>query len=136
MQPFMLPLDQIRIDPTTRVRDQIYPEKVAWLAEQIAEQAASDPSNQGLLEPIIVTRDHELVIGEHRYLAHKLLGLTAIYSIYTDQTDPKRLQAMKIAENLYRIGPENWQEEARWIGAYRGLTGKSLKEIGELNQGK
>jgi hypothetical protein len=73
----------------------------------------------------------ELIVGEHRYLAHKHLKRETISVTYTDVTDLRELRAMKITENLHRIGPEDWQEEARWTKEYHELTGKSLREVGE-----
>lgn len=68
----------------------------------------------GLIQPIVLTRDHRLVAGERRFRAMQRLGVSVLIHaktfIYNDEQDQLRLQAMEIEENVRRK-QLTWQEE-------------------------
>lgn len=68
----------------------------------------------GLIQPIVLTRDHRLVAGERRFRALQRLGVNVLIHaktfIYNDEQDQLRLQAMEIEENVRRK-QLTWQEE-------------------------
>jgi len=106
--------------PQKIARDLIDPERVRELAESIRES--------GLLQPIILRPSngrYEIVAGDRRFLAHKLLNLTSIKAIVRD-LDDRETVIIRGVENLQR---ENLtpSEEARLY--------LSLKEEGGLSIG-
>ena len=68
----------------------------------------------GLIQPIVLTREHYLVAGERRLRSLQRLGInTLIHAktfIYNDEQDKLRIQAMEIGENVRRK-QLSWQEE-------------------------
>lgn len=96
-----------RIDrPVKMARDTIDPEKIRELAESIREM--------GLLQPIIVRPMNgrfEVVAGDRRFLAHKLLELKTVKAIIKEMSD-EEMVVIRGVENLQR---ENLSasEEAR-----------------------
>jgi ParB family chromosome partitioning protein len=103
----------------------------AFPAEHIAELAASIKA-EGLLQPITVRRlptgDFEIVAGECRWRAHKLLNAATIQADVREMSDRQR-DVMAIVENMQRqdVSP---LEEAR---ALRRLVeqGMSVAELSE-----
>jgi ParB/RepB/Spo0J family partition protein len=92
--------------PVKIARETIDPERVRELAESIRES--------GLLQPVILRPSngrYEMVAGDRRYLAHKLLELKVIKAIVRD-LDDKETVVIRGIENLQR---ENLtpSEEAR-----------------------
>lgn len=107
--------------PVKIARDVIDPEKVRELAESIREH--------DLLEPVLLTPRngrYEMVAGDRRYLAHRLLGRSEIKAIVREYDD-REIIVIRGIENLQR---ENLtpSEEARYYLA--------LKEDGGLNPGQ
>lgn len=68
----------------------------------VADLAASIQRN-GLIHPILIQRDsHELIAGERRLEAHRLLGWTHIMAQYEDEADPIELKILEYEENIRR----------------------------------
>ena len=91
----LIKLDQID-RPVHVSREIIDPEKIRELAESIREST--------LLQPVIlrpVNGRFEMVAGDRRYLAHKLLGLKEIKAIIRD-LDDKETVVVRGIENLQR----------------------------------
>lgn len=67
----------------------------------------------GLIQPIVVTRDLQLIAGERRLRALKKIGVTALvhasHFIFNDEQDPLHIAAMEIEENVKRK-ELSWQE--------------------------
>jgi ParB family chromosome partitioning protein len=55
----------------------------------------------GQIQPIVVTREMELVVGERRLTACRELN-REVTAIYVDQVDELLLREMELHENLYR----------------------------------
>jgi ParB family chromosome partitioning protein len=114
-------LDQID-RPAKIAREAIDPEKVRELAESIREV--------GLLEPVLLRPSNgrfEMVAGDRRYLAHKLLGLKDIKAIVRKLNDQETVLVRAI-ENLQR---ENLtpSEEGRFYTSLKEEGGLSIREI-------
>jgi site-specific DNA-methyltransferase (adenine-specific) len=105
----------------------------------VVELAASI-KRYGVIQPIVLTRQYRLIAGGRRYAALKLLKTPVIHHgkeyIYNDETNPTRLAAMELEENLKRkqltwseevLGKKQLLEIMQDIkGASRGFgTGKS-----------
>lgn len=105
-----VPLDQILVKRDERQRRELTDIEV--LADSIRRL--------GLIHPIVVTRDRELVAGERRYAACKQLRWTTIPVQYVDEIDPLHLRAIELEENVKRKDI-TWQEQISAITAYHNL---------------
>jgi ParB/RepB/Spo0J family partition protein len=74
----------------------------------------------GLIHPIVVTRELELIAGERRYAATTMLGWPAIPVQFVDEMDPKTLKAIELEENIKRQDI-TWQDHARAVREYHLL---------------
>lgn len=104
--------------PVKISRDTIDPERVRELAESIRES--------GLLSPIILRPSNgrfEIVAGDRRYLAHKLLGLEKIKAI-VKELDDRETVVIRGIENLQRENLTPSEEGALYV---------LLKEVGKLS---
>lgn len=114
----MIPLEKID-RPGKVAREAIDPEKVRELAESIREV--------GQLQPVVVRPSngrYEMVAGDRRYLAHKLLGLKEIKAV-VKQLDDYETIIVRGIENLQRENLTPSEEGAFYL---------SLKEEGGLSQ--
>jgi ParB/RepB/Spo0J family partition protein len=108
--------------PVKMARETIDPEKVRELAESIRES--------GLLQPVILRPSngrYEMVAGDRRYLAHKLLDMKKIKAI-VKELDDRETVIVRGIENLQR---ENLtpSEEARTYLALKNEGGLSTNQI-------
>lgn len=116
----------IKIDmidrPVKVARELIDPEKVRELAESIRES--------GLLQPVLLRPSsgrYEMVAGDRRYLAHKLLNLKEIKAIVRE-LDDRETVIIRGVENLQRVDLTP-SEEARTYLALKEEGGLSTNEI-------
>jgi ParB/RepB/Spo0J family partition protein len=108
--------------PVKMARETIDPERVRELAESIRES--------GLLSPVILRPSngrYEMVAGDRRYLAHKLLELKVIKAI-VKELDDQQTVVIRGIENLQR---ENltFSEEAKTYLVLKEEGGLSTKQI-------
>jgi len=108
--------------PVKIARELIDPEKLRELAESIREV--------GLLEPVLLASRngrYEMVAGDRRYLAHKLLNLKVINAI-VKELDDRETVIIRGIENLQRVDliPS---EEGRYYLLLHEEGGLSKKEI-------
>ena len=75
----------------------------------------------GLIHPVVVTREMELVAGERRYAACSLLGWTHIPVQWVDELDPLQLQAIELEENVKRQDIP-WQDQVQAVQLLHGMT--------------
>jgi ParB family transcriptional regulator, chromosome partitioning protein len=106
----VVPLDSIVVQREGRQRRELL--DIDTLAESI--------SRLGLIHPIVITRDLELVAGERRYTACRQLGWTAIAAQYTDELEPSRLRAIELEENIKRQDI-TWQDQVNAVIEYHRL---------------
>lgn len=78
----------------TENRRQLDPDNIERISESI--------KINGLMHPIIITRDNRLVAGWHRIEAFKQNGKEKIPFVYTNKTDPLELKLQQIDENIVR----------------------------------
>jgi ParB family chromosome partitioning protein len=108
--------------PVKIARELIDPEKVRELAESIREV--------GLLEPVLLRPSNgrfEMVAGDRRYLAHKLLNLKVIKAIVKD-LDDRETVVIRGVENLQRVDLSP-SEEAHVYLALKEEGGLSPSQI-------
>lgn len=116
-------IDMGLIDRPVKIsREVIDPERVRELAESIREV--------GLLQPVVlrsVNGRYEMVAGDRRYLAHKLLGLKEIKAVVRD-LDDRETVVIRGIENLQR---ENLtpSEEGRVYMLLHDEGGLTYKQI-------
>jgi len=104
-----IPVASVKISPTRQrkeVRD------VDKLADSI--------SRIGLLHPIIVTRENELVAGERRWRAFQLLKKEVIPVHYLDELNPTEAQLIELEENIRRVDL-TWKENCLAVLDYHNL---------------
>jgi len=108
--------------PVKIARELIDPEKVRELAESIRES--------GLLQPVLLRPSngrYEMVAGDRRYLAHKLLNLKTIKAIVRE-LDDRETVIIRGIENLQRVDLTP-SEEGQVYLALKEEGGLSTKEI-------
>src|SRR6516162_8111240 len=66
----------------------------------------------GLINPITISRDGELIAGERRLSAVKLLGWEMVPIQYTDEIDESSKRAIELEENVKRVDL-TWQEQCK-----------------------
>jgi ParB/RepB/Spo0J family partition protein len=71
----------------------------------------------GLIHPVVITRELELVAGERRLEATRLLGHTHINCQYIDELDSYTRRAVELEENIKRETLP-WQDEAKAVLEY------------------
>lgn len=77
------------------------------------DELAESLKLNGLIEPILVTRDElVLIAGERRIAAAKLLGWTHIAAQFQDEIEPAKLRILELEENIRRVDLP-WQDRVR-----------------------
>lgn len=77
-------------------------------------------SRLGLINPICITRDKQLVAGERRLSAVRQLGWTHIACQFIDELDDAALRAIELEENIKRKQLD-WQDECHAVNEYHEL---------------
>jgi ParB family transcriptional regulator, chromosome partitioning protein len=85
-------LSVIRIEREQRQRKEI--EDLEGLAASIGKF--------GVLNPIIITKDYQLVAGERRYLASASIGMLDIPVRFVEDLSPSELKIIELEENIKR----------------------------------
>jgi ParB/RepB/Spo0J family partition protein len=94
------------------------------------EELAALIKEHGLIQPVTVTTDFQLVAGERRYLAHRLLGADTIKAIVrNDIKGDTTILEIELVENLGRKDLV-WHERAK---AELKLYNIKVAEFGEYN---
>ena len=120
----VIALDRVVVDPN-RFRREF--KEVESLAESIKQV--------GLIQPIVLDADDNLIAGERRYRAHRLLGLGEIKFVRMVDLTPKQTALVELEENIRRL-PLTWQEECMAVAKLhqlyveeRGLPTRGTKGI-------
>lgn len=93
-------LDQIRV----RDRARLDKGDIPLLADSIKEK--------GLIQPVSIDQNGNLLAGERRYLAHKHLGAQTIDAVIRHVNDKIDALEVELVENVHRKDL-NWKERAR-----------------------
>lgn len=120
-QIFEIETDQLQANPL-QPRGVIIPESLSDLVESIREQ--------GILEPLVVAKTpagYQIIAGERRWRAAKILGLEKVPVVIRDTT-PVGMLEMAIIENIQREDL-NPIERAQ---AYRKLIDEFGMTVGEI----
>jgi len=72
---------------------------------------------RGQLQPIVITRDFQLIAGERRLTAAIKLGWSHVKAVFSDEIDPGELQALELEENVKRKDL-SWKDHAMAIYNY------------------
>src|SRR5690606_22240670 len=105
-----VPIDSIYVDRDKRQRREI----------TNVEELADSIRRNGLINPPTITREGELIAGERRWTACRLLGWTHIPVQYIDDLNEYERQAIELEENIKRTDL-TWQEECAAIKRYYEL---------------
>lgn len=124
----MIPIEMVKIGKRFREDKG----DIEGLAERIEQK--------GLIQPITVNQDYELLAGERRLLAHKHLGKNVIEAIIRPTKDIIDAEEIEIIENIARKDM-TWQEVAkaeRSLFDHRAKQGKwtQRKQADYLKEGK
>jgi DNA modification methylase len=109
-----IPITTINIDEKHRMRK--YPGNIEELAASLARF--------GLMTPIVLDGDNNLIAGHRRILAAKHLGWPDIPYRRMDALDPILRQELELEENIRRKDLE-WQEEV--VGLYKLYMAKQAR---------
>jgi ParB family transcriptional regulator, chromosome partitioning protein len=78
----------------------------------------------GLINPIILTKDYQLIAGERRWEACKALGMQTISVRWVDDLNIDELKVIELEENIKRKDL-TWQDSVRAIAELHYLYGKN-----------
>lgn len=88
------------------------------------EELAASINAVGLINPIVVDDNLELVAGERRLTACRdYLGWTAIPVQFSRDCSPDQLYLIELEENVKRVDL-NWQDQCRAVAEYHSLRAK------------
>ena len=87
----LVPLDAIKVNRESRQRRQIE-----------AESLESSIRARGVLNPLILDQDYNLIAGERRLTAAKAVGLTQVPVRFLSDLDPGERQIIELEENIKR----------------------------------
>ncbi len=93
------------------------------------EELAQSIADNGLINPIVVTRDYVLVAGERRLTAHKHLGFDKIAVQFMDECDDLTLHIIELEENIRRQELP-WRDETLAVANYHALQEAKAKTEG------
>jgi len=94
------------------------------------EELAASIRDTGLINPIVVTMNLELVAGERRLEAHKLLGFDTIAVQYVEDLDQVGLHLIELEENIRRQDLA-WKDHVGAVTRYHSLRTLRAKDSGE-----
>ena len=115
-----VPVNSITIDRENRQRREL--EGIEELARSIADN--------GLINPIVITRDYELVAGERRLTAHKHLGFESIAVQFVEDLDELQLHLIELEENVRRVDL-SWQDHVAAVSRFHELKAEQARARGE-----
>jgi len=104
------PIASIIVDRDNRQRREL--RDIDELAESILRL--------GLINPVTLDRDGNLIAGERRYTACRQLGWVEIPAQFIDDLDPYTRQCIEYEENAKRVNL-TWQEEVNAVAGFHKL---------------
>jgi len=84
------------------------------------KELAESIQRSGLINPIVVKHDGELVAGERRWTACKSLGWTHINVQFLEDLSESEVQLVELEENVRRVDLP-WQDQCRALERYHTL---------------
>lgn len=70
------------------------------------KQVADSIEKYGFIQPIVISKNNEIVIGHCRYEASKLLGLKEVPIIRVENLNDKEIKALRLADN--KLNESEW----------------------------
>jgi len=122
-----VPIDLVSPNP--------YQARNTWDERDLAELAESIRAN-GVIQPVIVRRfndSYQLIAGERRFRAAKLVGLTTIPAVVREVTDEKLFE-WSLIENIHRrdLNPiERAQAYQRYLKSFSLTQVEAAERLGE-----
>ena len=107
-----VPYSSLWVDRGERIRKTLTPEAVEEKRESIARI--------GLIHPLVITREGQIISGETRFTALGILGWDMVPVQYVDTLDPKELLAIELEENIKRTDL-SWQDQCDALRKYHAL---------------
>lgn len=120
-----IPLSSIQVNREERQRREL--PNIDILADSIRRL--------GLIHPLVVDEEHNLVAGERRLEALKSLGWTDVPIQYLQDLDPLIRHAIELEENIKREALP-WQDECRAIAEYHALRASQEPEWSQEKTGE
>lgn len=90
------------------------------------DDLAASISRSGLINPPVITREGELVAGERRWTAVKMLGWTSIPVQWVDELSLLELHLIELEENVRRVDL-TWQDQCAAVEKYHKLKSEEDK---------
>jgi len=115
-----IPVASIIVDRENRQRREL--EGIEELAKSIADN--------GLINPIVVTRENVLVAGERRLTAHQHLAFDMIAVQYVDELDEEQLHIIELEENIRRLDLD-WQDHVNAVSRFHELRAQKATREGQ-----
>ena len=107
----LIPINNIKVNRDQRQRKELL--GIPILADSIRRLS--------LINPITITRDNELVAGERRLEALKMLGWDTVPCHYMDELDNRIRRAIELEENIKRVDL-TWQEQCVAVSEYHEIS--------------
>jgi ParB/RepB/Spo0J family partition protein len=86
-------------------------------------ELAKSIADNGLINPIVITRDLVLVAGERRLTAHKHLGFDLIAVQYLSDLDDEQTAIIELEENIRREDLP-WQDHVKAVSRFHEIRSK------------
>jgi len=91
------------------------------------EELAASINTVGLINPLVVDNELNLIAGERRFTACRdILGWTSITVQYAQECAPAELHLIELEENVKRVDLP-WQDQCRAVAQYHAIR-KNLEE--------
>lgn len=116
-QVHLVPIDSIWVNREKRQRREL----------KDLEPLAASIASIGLINFPVVTREHELIAGERRLEAMRLLSWLEVPVHYTDELEPDRLHIIELEENVKR-SDLSWAEINQAVVSYHMAQRKTDPE--------
>ena len=91
------------------------------------EELADSIRQVGLINPITIRRNGELIAGERRFEAHKLLGFHEITVQFIEDLSTDEAYFIELEENLRR-SDLTWQDHVNAVAAYHNMRKEQAEE--------
>lgn len=120
-----LPIGEINVNRAERQRRDL--PNISILADSL--------KRLGLIHPVVVDREHNLIAGERRIAAASSLGWTNITCQYFDELDPAIARAVELEENIKREALP-WKDECKAVAEYHAIRSAEEPEWSVEETGK
>jgi ParB family chromosome partitioning protein len=97
------------------------------------DELAESIKKYGLLQPVILKGEYgkppyELIVGQRRFLAHKLLKEKKIRAVFCEEDNEMKLRMLSLSENMHRA-ELNYSDKADAITLLYKELGRNAKKV-------